>query len=38
MNIESSDLIVALLGGFATLAIFSLLIKENPIYRAAEHL
>ncbi len=38
MNVLNGDLIVALLGGFATLAIFSLLLKENPVYRAAEHL
>ena len=35
---ESWDLAVVLLAGAATLAIFSFLIKENPVYRFFEHL
>ncbi len=33
-----SDLIGIWLGAFFTLAIFSFLYKENPLYRLAEHL
>lgn len=32
------NVLVVIVAGFATLAIFSLLIKENPVYRFVEHL
>jgi hypothetical protein len=35
---ESWDIITILIGGIATLAIYSFLVKENPFYRFFEHL
>ena len=35
---EAWNLATVLIGGLATLAIFSFLIKENPLYRLFEHL
>lgn len=36
--IDSWALLIILVGGLGTLAIFSFLIKENPFYRLVEHL
>jgi hypothetical protein len=36
--IVDAPLIATLVGGFATVAVFSFLIKENPLYRFFEHL
>ena len=38
MSTESWELATILIGGVATLAIYSFLIKENPFYRFFEHL
>jgi len=38
MTIAGWHIVTVLLAGFATLAVFSFLIKENPFYRFFEHL
>lgn len=38
MTAFDSALVTVLVGGFATIAIFSFLVKENPLYRFFEHL